>query len=128
MLTTITKSVEFQGIDILLRWDDQGFWVDSYGTRWPDIWDDAGYCGIAPAETGKWDPFWQKACVNHDRDFNALKAGYKDGDALKTFGNFTGSVLSTMAGGAYAVVMGIPYIIVGGIGGLLRWAQISSRE
>lgn len=69
---------------------------------------DPGYCGVAPFETGVWDPYY-KVCRVHDADFNANKAG----DPIATFGETTGGFIQgaavEAARGVYAAVMFIPY-------------------
>lgn len=119
-----SKVVTINGNQIYLVWDDRGFWIDAKGTVWPDIWDDPAYCGLDPVTTGPWDPFWKRTCKPHDTAFAALKTGYKGNSPFKVFGSFVGSTLETMAQGAYALAAGPAYILIGGVGGLLRWAQI----
>ena len=87
--------------------------------------DDPGFCGMAPLQTGKWDPFWKSACQNHDKAYNSLKLGLNNGDGgLEVFGQFVSNIGLEMAKGAYAVVAGPFYILIGGVGGLLRWFQL----
>jgi len=89
---------------------------------------DPGYCGLAPLETGKWDPFWQIACKRHDRAFDKLKAGNPDKTGLQVTGEFMGDVIAGAAEGLYAVVTAPIYLLVGGLGGLVRWNSISMKK
>lgn len=90
--------------------------------------EDKGYCGLEPLETGKHDPFWKDACKPHDVWFNRLKAGKLtsgvDDGILATTGKFVASTALVAVKGAYAVAAAPIYIVIGGLGGMLRWAQI----
>ncbi len=117
----------YQGITVT-RVNDYT-WVDAEGTKYVDFSSDPGFCGVAPGETGKGDPFWKIACVPHDLAFDKMKVGYEDStkDNLKTFGTFVADIGTGMLQGAYMVALGVPYIVVGGIGGMLRWAFLTDK-
>lgn len=89
--------------------------------------EDPGYCGVEPIETGKGDPWRKIACWRHDKAFNKAKAGYADStqDNLKTFGTFTVDIATGMLSGAYQVLSGPFYWLVGGVFGFAREQWIS---
>lgn len=91
---------------------------------------DPDYCGLGRLNTGPYDPFWKKACVPHDEAFDKLKGDLKDPNEenLKAFGNFAANVGIGMLQGVFMAGMGIPYILVGGLGGLLRWRYLQSEK
>lgn len=103
-----------------------GNYYDSDGTKYAAIFFDPGYAGVSPFETGKGDPLW-KAAKAHDRAFNKMLAGYNDTtkDNLKTFGKFTEDVGTEMLKAAYVLAAGPLYLIVGGLGGVARWAWLT---
>lgn len=118
------------GKEILLTLQPDGNYRDDKGTIYPGLLFDKDFCGLYPFETGKWDPFWEKSCKPHDIAFERLKHGYQNPEDsnLKVFTDFTGSALETMAQGAYAVSMGIPYIVIGGLLGMVRWLQLEDKN
>lgn len=99
-----------------------GEYYNSYGTKLADITVDPGFCGVSPFETGKGDPFWKTACVDHDKAFDRAMAGYQDTttDNLKTFGNFAVAIGTGMVSGAYQVLAGPYYLLLGGVYGFFR--------
>lgn len=84
---------------------------------------DPGYCGLAPLETGPNDPWWKRACKPHDEAHNALKAGLLEGSYMRPFGRFLLDIGKGMLQGAFLVVSGPVYAIVGGVGGLFLAGQ-----
>lgn len=120
---------------------------------------DEGYCGLdlspngPDLETGKWDPYYERACKPHDAAFDELKDGNPSQSNLETAGLFivdssivalTGAydvlkspidlikgkpledVGSQVAKGIYSVATYPIYFTVGGIGGALRWAYLEA--
>lgn len=98
----------------------------SLATPTPDL----GFCGVAPFETGKWDPYWKSGtCPTHDKSFNANKAGLPNPGFANTTGTFIESAAETAAQGAYAVVMFLPYTFLATIvGGGLWLSRVVSRK
>lgn len=121
------RTLNYQGRKIDVHSIGNGNYADDKGTIYPAILFDHGYCGLDPIETGRWDPFWKTACAPHDKAFNLMKLGYSASTAgnFGVFSEFAKNIGATMLQGAYAVTMGIPYLVVGGIGGLFRWWQVS---
>lgn len=123
-----TQTLTFNGKKIILHLQADGSYMDEEGTIYPPILWDPGFAGIEPLETGKGDPFWN-AAKSHDAAFSKMKLGYQNSekDNLKTFGNFVVDIGTGMLTGAYMLGMGIPYILVGGIGGMIRWAWLKNK-
>jgi hypothetical protein len=88
--------------------------------------DDPGYCGLAPFETGSWDPFYRDGeCTKHDRAFNEKKLGDSSAPSdAEVTGDFLSGVAGTFLRGAYAVTFALPYAVIGGIGGAIRYLMI----
>lgn len=126
---TQSRTLKFRGKSIQVYPIGNGNYQDAEGTIYPKILFDNGYCGLEPFETGDWDPFHKRACKPHDQAFNRLQAGYASSTEgnLGTFANFSKAVLITMAESAYALLAGIPYIIVGGVGGIVRWRSLENK-
>jgi len=78
---------------------------------------DKGYCGLSPLETGEQDPYWRDGvCKQHDERF--IKRNKSTWVVTRDF--VTGAT-KTMLRGAWAVV-GYPfYVLIGGIGGAIRY-------
>lgn len=119
-----THKIEFKGNTILLFPLPNGDFIDAKGTIYPALLFDPGFCGLSPLETGKGDPWWKRTCQPHDHAFNNMKVGFQDSatDNLKTFGKFTEDIATGMLQGAYLLVSGPAYWLVGGVGGALKWA------
>jgi hypothetical protein len=88
---------------------------------------DPGHCGLPPIETGEWDPFWPE-CAKHDEEYIKLKEGKETKSNLETQTDFAAGVFVTMAQGAYALLAGPAYILIGSLGGALRWLQIKANR
>ncbi len=89
---------------------------------------DPGYCGITPFVTGKYDPWWKIWCVKHDNKFNQMAAGTYEGSGFKVAAESVVEIAQGMVAGAYLLVSGIPYLLVGGIlGGLTRWGYLERQ-
>lgn len=131
------KYILFHGQQVILIPQSDGSYKDPSGTTYPSMLFDPGYCGIYPFETGDGDPFHKIACARHDTSFQKMLLGYQDStqDNLKVFGTFVKDIGTGMydglkgdygvVGGAYVTLMGLPYILIGGIGGMARWASLS---
>lgn len=129
MVLIKTRHIRFKDKIITLELQPDGSYKDDQGTTYPQFMFDPGFCGIWNAETGGWDPYHILACKPHDIAMAKLKLGYKDPSTsnVKAFGEFSKGVAVTMARGLYAVVMGIPYLVFGGIGGMLRWEYLENK-
>lgn len=127
---TETRKLKFHGEEITLTRVDDVRWQGSDGTMYVDLNSDPGYPGLKPFETGKWDPFWEDA-KPHDRAFNILKTNLDYADnhlsGIKVTGDFASGVINTMAKGAYAVVAGPVYLILGAGYGLIRWLSFGGK-
>lgn len=123
------KYLQFKDKKVKITQLSDGDWYDEQGTKYPAMLFDPGFCGVYPGETGYGDPLRKIACINHDKHFIRLMAGYKDPEVTngKVFREFTGSILTEMLKSAYVLIAGIPYIIFGGGIGALRWAQLERR-
>lgn len=81
---------------------------------------DEGDCGLGPIHTGKSDPHWQSgACPQHDNDMYADRFGQSDKGPLEITSDFILQVGETGIVGAVAAATALPYIVLGGFGGLL---------
>ena len=106
-----------------------GSYKDSHGTVYADITIEQGYAGLEGIfQTGKGDPFWRAAKL-HDKAFSRAKLGYQDStaDNLETLKNFTIDIGTGMLTGAYMLIAGIPYILIGGVGGFIK-QQITKKK
>jgi hypothetical protein len=90
--------------------------------------DDPGYCGLAPLETGDWDPYHTEACYPHDKHFNDLKAGTAKQSTWVTARKFAVNSSIVFARSLYGVVAFPLYLVIGAIGGALREEQIRNRS
>ena len=84
---------------------------------------DKGYCGLG-VETGKEDPYWKGACRSHDEAFNELKANMRHDNGLNVTGRFLRDSTSVFLKSIYGVVAFPVYLLVGGLGGLIRWQTL----
>lgn len=90
---------------------------------------DPNFCGLdfnpsgPNLTTGPDDPWWKRACVPHDQAFEALKQS-----EWSVFGTFTKNIAIGMAQGAFMLLTGPLYWIVGGIGGIFRYQQLENRN
>ena len=89
----------------------------SWPTETSPAKEDKGYCGLEPLETGEQDPYWRDGvCKQHDERF--IKRNKSTWVVTRDF--VTGAT-KTMLRGAWAVV-GYPfYVLIGGIGGAIRY-------
>ncbi len=91
--------------------------------------DDPGYCGLAPLTTGQSDPWWKRgACAAHDEAYQSLIDKAPGEPALRTFGRFTRDIIGGMAEGAYMLLSGPLYWLIGGVGGVFRQGQLERRH
>jgi hypothetical protein len=85
-------------------------------------------CGVAPFETGAWDPYTPTACAPHDAEYDELIQGQKtDETNLETQLDFVKNASIVAAKGLYAVVAFPVYVTVGAIGGFFRWAYLAAK-
>lgn len=115
--------IYFKGQTLTLYLQKDGVtYKDAQGTEYPEIDTDYGYCGVSPFETGKGDPWWKLACEPHDMAFDKARAGYADStqDNLATFGKFSQAIGTGMLTGAYQVISGPFYWLLGGVYGFFR--------
>lgn len=90
---------------------------------------DEGLCGLAPVETGKWDPFWRDGvCQKHDERFTKTKHGIKTASPWVTFRDFALGVGATATPGAYAVIAAPLYLVFGGILGVARQMYLKEKS
>lgn len=96
----------------------------------PVVAADPGYCGLAPAETGPWDPYWRDGdCPDHDKGFDKKIDGDKDAPTdLEVTQKFIEGSTGTMLRGVYAVLGYVPYVLIGGIGGAIRYAFLGPKK
>lgn len=120
---TQSKYLNFRGKKIEIKELENGDYIDAEGTVYPAVLFDPGYCGITPLTTNNQDPFWKRACQPHDLAFDQMKLGYDAATKgnFGTFLSFAKEVGIVMAMGLFQVGAGIPYILVGGLGGMARW-------
>lgn len=89
----------------------------------PLIPPDLDFCGLGEANTGPNDPWYKRGvCQAHDEHFTKLDKG-----EYATFGEFAKGIVRGMAEGAYMLVSGIPYLLIGGILGIFRQQQLENR-
>lgn len=88
---------------------------------------DPDYCGLGKANTGPLDPWWKRACIPHDKAMQAYIDGHPTEGPYQTFGKFTKNIGVGMLQGAYMLLTGIPYWLIGGFGGLFRNQQLANR-
>lgn len=90
------------------------------------------YCGIEPFTTGKRDPWYKRslACKRHDPPMQALIDGRVEATepALKTFGRFTKDIIGGMAEGAYMLMSGPVYWLIGGVLGIGRQGYLERKH
>lgn len=95
----------------------------------PSPTSDPGYCGVGVFETREWDPYWTtKTCKNHDNAFNALSEGKRNDNGFAVTGKFFRDATSTMLKSVYGVTAYVPYLLLGGLGGLARWTYIKYKN
>lgn len=123
----IMKITDVDGSTKFLFWHEDGYWIDDDGCKYPDFFDE-GYPGLEPFTTGAWDPFWKDEAKNHDKAFAAKKTGYEGKTNGEVAGDFIKGVSIKMVKGAYAVVAGPLYILIGGIGGMFRWMTLGNKD
>lgn len=111
-MTDPEKQIKFQS----------GATIDLVGTDKPET-----YCGIEPIVTGPLDPWWKRACVPHDKAMQAYIDGHPTEGPYQTFGKFTKNIGVGMLQGAYMLLTGIPYLLIGGVLGLFRNQQLANR-
>lgn len=84
---------------------------------------DPDYCGLGKANTGPLDPWWKRGvCPAHDEHFTKLDKG-----EYATFAEFAGSIGRGMAEGAWMLLTGVPYLLIGGVLGIFRQQQLANR-
>lgn len=117
-------TLHFQGKNIFLTLQPSGDYKDDDGNLYSKILFDPGFAGIEPFETGTGDPLW-KVAKEHDAAFERAKLGYQlPGETrVSVAKKFAGGVLTEMLKSAYVLVFGIPYILIGGIGGMFRYGK-----
>lgn len=82
-------------------------------------------CGVAPFETGEWDPYAVTSCAPHDEEYNPLLTGDRpDKTNVQTQIDFVKNATVTAAKGLYAVVTYPVYVLVGAVGGYFRWKYL----
>jgi hypothetical protein len=78
------------------------------------------FCGLSPYTTGDWDPFWQSgSCPRHDELMTKKEAHPVAIAARFAYDSMNTAVINT-AKAVYSVTFVIPYILIGGVGGLIR--------
>lgn len=85
---------------------------------------DPNYCGLEPITTGPNDPWWKrKVCQTHDKAYQKLKD-----NEWRVFGRFALDIGKGMLDGAIMLITGIPYLLIGGLGGVVRYQQLKRRR
>lgn len=81
-------------------------------------------CGLKKWRTANWDPFMQRGCRAHDREFQAKIDGKPHNNLASVSAQWVYDTTLTALIGAYAVAT-LPLYLAGGlIGGAVRWFQI----
>ena len=88
---------------------------------------DPDYCGLGEANTGPNDPWWKRACIPHDTAYQALIEKKADAGPYRVFGTFTKNIAVGMAQGAFMLLTGPLYWLIGGVGGIFRYQQLENR-
>ena len=90
---------------------------------------DPGYCGLDPLTTGPKDPFWKSSCQPHDAAFQAIIDGDGNIKPLPTFVKFASALTKTMikAPSLWTVGLYLPYLVIGGLGGIVRQQELLNR-
>lgn len=104
-------------MEVRMRQAREKLGIEAARVAYSDGTSDPGYCGLDPLVTGPNDPFYQSgACPEHDADFDKLKAEkeYTPGSITKTALKWAWAVLGTPF-----------YLIIGGIGGMIRGNQLA---
>lgn len=83
--------------------------------------------GLGGIHTGDWDPF-DEAAKAHDDAQQMQIDGLPHARPIVYTGDFIRDVAVTTAKGAYAVIFGIPYAVIGGIVGLIRGNSRLTRD
>lgn len=124
-----TRYLIVKGKRIALIPKENGDYVDAFGTIYPAILFDEGFCGIEPFATGKGDPL-KAACKSHDAAFIRAKLGHPlpGENTLTVFGDFAIDVGTIMLQSTYSLLAGIPYILVGGLLGMIRYNQLKRKS
>lgn len=79
---------------------------------------DKYYCGLEPLETGEQDPYWRDGvCKQHDERF--IKHSRSTWIVTR---DFAIGATKTMLRGLWAVVGYPAYLLIGGLGGAIRYA------
>ena len=87
------------------------------------------YCGLSPITTGESDPFYKRGiCQRHDAAFQKLKDGDLSGKNFLVNWDFSKDILKGMVEGAYMVLTGPVYLLVGGVLGVLRYTQLEYKK
>lgn len=82
-------------------------------------------CGVAPFETGPWDPYTNIVCHPHDAIFDELVEGHKtDLTNFQTIMQLFRNCLYVLIQSIYAIVTFPLYVVIGGVGGYLRWKYL----
>lgn len=98
-----------------------------------EVDNDPGYCGIAPFETGSWDPLW-KVCRRHDAMFDWQKdhEGQVEESILKTNATFIGQALAAGVIGAgtlvWSIIASVLVVAVGVPRQTIRWLRRNNVE
>lgn len=90
---------------------------------------DKDYCGLGDLNTGPNDPYWRPACRPHDKAFQAVIDGDGSIKPLPTFIKFVGALTQTVikAPSLWTVGLFIPYLVIGGLGGIVRQQELLNR-
>lgn len=85
-------------------------------------------CGLAPLETGSWDPS-NEECVAHDLEFDAVKAGIDNSGVTETTLNFDAGEAKVFAKSAYGLVTAPLYAVLATVIGvpLFLWHRVTRR-
>ena len=89
----------------------------------PLIPPDPDYCGLGSANTGPHDPWYRRACVPHDLAYEQLTQG-----EWPVFGTFAKNIAKGMLDGAWMLLTGPLYLLIGGFGGVIRYQQLKRRQ
>lgn len=127
-----TRKLTFKGQDIYLVQLDNGDWMDELGTIYPKVLMDDfnNYCGVGSVTSGDWDPFYKDACFPHDSAFKRMLLGRllpheSNTTVMTNFAKETGIVFLKSL---YGVVAAPFYLILGGVGGALRWEYLNRKR